>query len=301
MTQTITQASKRAVSYGALFALLFLGYLILRYSTWQGDKQLHTLIELFATSMALVVGVLALVRYYTKKNNTILFIGTGFIGTALLDGYHAVVTSTFFDFFFPSPPPSLIPWSWNASRCFLAILMLLSFWAWRREKVMGERGKINEKTIYAIVGLLTLASFIFFAVIPLPRAYYPEFFFGRPEEFIAAFFFLFALLAYLKKGVWKRDAFEHWLVVSLIIGLMSQALFMSFSFGLFDMMFDVAHLLKALSYICIFIGLLNTMSEIFTEAETGRQKMEYAYLAVARAEYKLSEKVRMMEKQNRNL
>ncbi|MCH8331052.1 MAG: hypothetical protein IH946_06690, partial [Bacteroidetes bacterium] len=49
--------------------------------------------EGIATLLALVVGTMALVRFYSKKNNTFLFIGTGFLGTALLDGYHAIVTS----------------------------------------------------------------------------------------------------------------------------------------------------------------------------------------------------------------
>ena len=47
--------------------------------------------EIAATILALIVGVMALVRFYSKKNSTILFVGAGFLGTAMLDGYHAVV------------------------------------------------------------------------------------------------------------------------------------------------------------------------------------------------------------------
>ncbi len=139
--------NRRAVGYICLFAFLFLGFSLLRGSTWQGSTQLHTLMELIATTLAFFVGIVALVRYYTKRNNTILFIGVGFLGTALLDGYHTVVTSTFFDQVWPSPPPSLIPWSWNASRFFLSILMFLSWWEWRREEKFGEKGKISEKRV----------------------------------------------------------------------------------------------------------------------------------------------------------
>lgn len=113
---------RKAIAYGGLFAALFLGYLLMRGSTWEGSTQLHTLMELAATLLALLVGILALVRFYTKKSNTYLFIGAGFLGTSFLDGYHAIVTSSFFDQLFPSPPASLIPWSWNASRMFLTPL-----------------------------------------------------------------------------------------------------------------------------------------------------------------------------------
>jgi cytochrome bd-type quinol oxidase subunit 1 len=44
----------------------------------------HTLLEVISTSLALFISILALVRYSSKKNDVILFIGVGFLGTALL-------------------------------------------------------------------------------------------------------------------------------------------------------------------------------------------------------------------------
>ena len=58
---------RKAIAYGGLFAGLFLGYLLMRGSTWEGSTQLHTLMELAATLLALLVGILALVRFYTKE------------------------------------------------------------------------------------------------------------------------------------------------------------------------------------------------------------------------------------------
>ncbi len=245
----------RIGTYVGLGVFLFAGYILLLESTWVGNKQIHTLMELLATFLAAMVGTLALVRYYSQKDNTFLLIGAAFVGTALLDGYHTVVTSTFFDFYFPSPAPSLIPWSWNASRTYLSIFMLLSWVAWRKENIKGEEGRVREIAVYAGMGILTLAFFIFFAFIPLPRAYYPEFIFGRPEEFISAAFFLMALIGYYRKGAWKTDVFEHWVVLSLIVGFLGQAIFMSSSFQLFDTMFDLAHLLKKVSYFAVLTGL----------------------------------------------
>ena len=256
----------RRIQYIFLFAVLFIGYFFLHELEWVGNKHLHTLMETAATLLALMTGILALAKYYTNKNNTLLFLGVAFLGAFFLDGYHAVVTSTFFDQLMPSAVSSLIPWSWSASRIFLSILMFLSWWAWSREVKLGKKGKIPEGKVYFGVGIFTIISFLFFAFYPLPRAYFPEFIFGRPEEFIAALFFLLALIGYYRKGHWKKDDLEHWVVISLIVGLMGQVMFMSHSFRLFDVMFDAAHMLKKVSYICVLTGLFISMYITFKRA-----------------------------------
>ena len=218
---------------------------------------------------------MAIARFYTKHNNIFLFIGTGFLGTALLDGYHAVVTHPSFAESFPSAPSSLIPWSWVASRMFLSILLLLSWLAWRRERLLGNRGRIGEGAIYGLTLSLTVVSFVFFAFVPLPRAYYPELLFLRPEEFVPALFFLLALLGYLSGGEWRQDTFQHWLVMSLIAGVVGQAAFMSTSGQLFDVMFDAAHAVKKLSYILVLVGLLVSMYHLFRDAEQTTQELGF--------------------------
>ncbi len=262
-----TNARRRMATYWTVGLGLVLGYAATRGSNWTGGAQLHTVMEAVSTLLALIIGTMALVRFYARKNNTFLLIGSGFLGTAFLDGYHTIVTSAFFRPFMPSDLPALIPWSWVASRQFLAIFMFLSILVWLREQKLGEPGRISAKTVYVFATLFTLASFLFFAFVPLPRAYYPEFVFHRPEEFLPALFFAMALAGYLHKGKWRHDDFEHWLVLSLIIGFISQAGFMSFSGQLFDLEFDAAHLLKKASYLCVLAGLLINMLAIFRQVE----------------------------------
>ena len=268
-----TVAARRQTTYLVVSVALFLGYVLLRKSDWQGSEQLHTLMEAVATVLALLVGAMALVRFYSRKTSLFLFVGAGFLGTGLLDGYHGVVSSTWFKDLFPSELGSLIPWSWIASRFFLSIFMWLSWLAWKRESRLGEAGRIREGTIYAAALVLTLGSFTFFAFVPLPCAHYPELIFHRPEEFVPALFFLLALIGYLRKGAWRQDHFEHWLVLSLIVGFMGQVMFMSFSGQLFDMMFDTAHLLKKVSYVCVLTGLLISMYHLFRQAEQSVQEI----------------------------
>jgi len=219
--------------------------------------------EAVATLLAALVGAMALVRYYSRPESLFLFIGAGFLGTAFLDGFHAIVTSAYFKPLMPSDLPSLLPWSWVASRQFLSILMVLSWIAWMREDRLGAVGRIPERTVYLGTAIFTAARFLFFIYAPLPVAYYSGIFFHRPEEFLPALFFLVALIGFLRKGHWRHDAFEHWLVLSLIVGFISQAVFMSHSSDLFDYEFDIAHTLKKASYICVLTGLLINMYVVF--------------------------------------
>ena len=273
MTSEQETARRRQAEY-LIVGVGVTGALLLGHDVdWLGTTELHTVMEVVATLLAAIVGMMALVRYYSKADAVYLFIGVGFLGTAFLDGYHAFVTATYFTRFMPSDPRQLIPWSWVASRQFLSVLMFLSCLAWRREERLGVTGRIPDRSVYFGAGFFTLASFIFFAFVPLPAAYYPETFFHRPEEFGPALFFGLALFGYLRKGRWRDDAFEHWLVLSLIVGFISQLVFMSHSEALFDYEFDVAHTLKKISYVFVLIGLMLSMSAIFRKAGEDEQRV----------------------------
>jgi len=269
MSKTVEPASDsdtiwlRVIWYWTIGVVLSAGLLLGQFLNWRGTGELHTLMEVVATLLALIVGVMALVRYYSKKDSVLLIIGAGFLGTGFLDGFHAVVTSSYFRPMMPSDMPSLIPWSWVASRQLLSIVMVLSWAVWLWERRLGSAGQVSDRIVYVAVSLFTVICFIFFVIVPLPRAYYPEFVFHRPEEFFPALFFLIALVGHLIKRAWHHDPFEHWLIISLIVGVVGQAVFMSLSGQLFDYEFDVAHTLKKVSYLCVLTGLIISMFVIF--------------------------------------
>ncbi len=257
------QRYKRLASYYIVAFVLITTYILLDNTQWKGNTHLHTIMEIISTLLALFVGVVAIIGYYTNKVSSLLLLGVGFIGTSLLDVYHAIVTSSFFYSFWPSPPPSLIPWSWNASRIFLALTMLLSWWVWYREDKYNKPLLMKDRTVYTIAFAFTLLTFLFFLVVPLPDAYYPSLIFGRPEEFVPGIFFIIALIGFYKKGMWVHNDVEHWIVLSLVVNVVCQVLFMSSSYHLFDTMFDVAHALKKFGYILVLTGLLINMYQVF--------------------------------------
>ena len=118
-------------SHGWVFVALGVGlsaiYPFLAASGWESGSTLHSVLEVAAMMIAAGVGGLAITRFYSHKENIFLFVGTGFLGTALLDGYHAIVTSEAIAPLLPSDLASLIPWSWVASRLFLSVMLLLAW------------------------------------------------------------------------------------------------------------------------------------------------------------------------------
>jgi signal transduction histidine kinase/CheY-like chemotaxis protein len=249
--------------YALLSLVLLVGSVPLHLSVWHGKAELHTLLETISTLLALITGAMALVRYYAKKSSAFLLVGSGFLGAALLDGYHAVITSSFLAGRTPSALSALTPWSGVISRVFLSLLMCASLLAWKREMRRPAAGRIRESVVYFLVGTWTLLSFLFFALVPLPPAYYPNLIVHRPAELVAALFFSLAAAGYLRKGLWKGDDFEHWLVLSLIVAAASHLAYMPFSAGLFDTLYFATHALKIVAYTLVLAGLFISMFSIF--------------------------------------
>lgn len=246
-TQNISDYSKKETGRNwlnspggivSICGLLAIFVTVLQFANWRGTRELHTIMEVVATLFAFIVGVLSLVRYYSKKENAYLFLGVGFLGTAFLDGYHAIVTSGLLNYLMPSPPESLIPWSWTASRSYLAVLMVATLFASGRTVNRIDDNRKTELLTLSMLGGLTIASFCFFAFVPLSKAHYPEFVFSRPGEFIAAVLFFIALCGYAARGNTKINSFDSWIVWSLIVGFVAQAAAMSRSQSLFDTAFD---------------------------------------------------------------
>jgi signal transduction histidine kinase len=271
---------RRALIYALLLVALAAGApLAAGRPGWSGPT-LHTLLEAIVTTAALFLGILALVRFYSKKNNVFLFLGTGFLATAVLDGYHAVV----------SAPPvtrrildpgegldvtALDAWSWLASRTLLALFFCLNWIGWRRERALGPAGRVGESFVYLMTALLAVVTIFVLQGRPIGMPAEAAFA-SRPLQFVPAALFLLALLGYLVKAHWRDNAFDHWLVLSLVLGLGADALYMAFSERRFDASFDVAHALKLASYVSVGVGLLISVYSTFRQAEESTEQLRTA-------------------------
>lgn len=273
LSESVGTKSRRWCAYVVLAWAILVAYWLVRNTTWHSDDRLHTLLSVLATSLALAAGVAALMRFYSRqdssrRDNGLLFVGAAFIGTALLEGYHAVVTSLPFANAFPSDAESMMSWSGVFAQMFLSMFLFLSWVFWRR----GTRGSSGflggPKGTYTAVAVATTVGVALLSLVSLPQVYFPEFWIHRPVELVPAALFLLALVVYLRAGYWRHLTFVHWLVLSLIIGFMAQSLFMSQHRDTFDVMFDAAHILVVLSYAFVLLGLLISTFKVFQQAET---------------------------------
>jgi PAS domain S-box-containing protein len=236
-----------------------------------------------ATVLAFIVGALALVRFYSRKQATFLFIGTGFLGAGLLDLNHALLTSAFFLVKEGQAAEDLIAWSWTAERVFLSLFLFVSLLAWRQEMKEGEGEAVHEGSVYGTALLLTLVNLFFFEWVPSIRAaHFPGWWVSRPAELLPGAFFLMAFVGYLVKQDWKRDVFEYWLLVSLLISAALHLGYMSMSDVRYDGMFDAAHLLKIASYTAILAGLLQSVYQTFRREADALQAVTEANAALGR-------------------
>jgi signal transduction histidine kinase/DNA-binding response OmpR family regulator len=239
---------------------------------WRGNAELHTLLETISSLLALTAGAMALVRYYAKKSSAFLLLGSCFLGASLLDAYHAFITSSFLAGLTPSALSALTPWSGVVSRVFMSLLMCANLAMSNREIRRPAADGIKENVVYVLVGAWALISFLFFALVSLPPAYYPNLMVHRPAELVPALFFGLALTGYLWRGVWRIDDFEHWLVLSLIAATAGEFAYITFYVRLYDAQFLVGHALKILVYLFVLVGLFsNTFSIFKREAENATQ------------------------------
>jgi signal transduction histidine kinase len=122
-------------------------------------------------------------------------------------------------------------------------------------------------------GGIAVSAGLVFAFWPIPSPYFPGFPIGRPQEVVWAILLMVTLLGHLREGSWRHDAFRHWLVLSLIVGITAQVA-MAVSSQFDDAMFAAAHVLKVASYLLVLVGLLIWMNRLFHMAEASPTRLE---------------------------
>ena len=274
-------AGRRMAAYGAVFMVLLAAAQPLHQLNWHANREPHTLLEAIAAVLALVAGANALVRFYTRKTTTYLILGSGLVGAGLLDSYHAVITSTLCDGCTHASLAAVTPWSGVMSRLFLSVVMCACWVAREREGRRASPPGIRESRVYILVGVFAVTSFLFFALAPLPPAYYPAALVHRPAEPIAGALFAVALAGFLRGRAWITDGFEHWRILFLITAVMAHTVYMPFSGKLNDASYVSAHGLKILGYVFILCGLLQSKYVVFKREAAAVDSLQKANLALA--------------------
>ena len=259
----------------SVYVLMLIGltaiYAMLWGTSWHISFQLLTSIEWMATVVSLGVGAVALVRFYSRREINFLFIGTGFIANGLLSGIHAAMISSYFIDIIAPFSLDHIAWSWYASRLFLPVLLWLSWIFWGREKKYGKDNRVSDQLVYIVVGTIALTLFLSFNMASLRNIFPRNYFITEFREALPAIFFVLSIVGYYRKGIWKTDPFDHWLIIGMMLGLQAEIMLLPLFQWDYDVSFTMSFMVRFFCYLCAFIGLLFNMWLLFSESLTHKE------------------------------
>src|SRR5919202_2177734 len=257
--------------------LSIIAILSINPNTWVASEVHLFYIELFAVILAAVLAFYYIARARALNDKFSLFIGIGFLTSALIDLLHVIVAYVAIDN--PIFLKYFIPQTWFAGRIFLSAMLVMAIVKFSslsssdfevQEK--GGRNKEEEeeqkqlrsqltkqrKTVavyfipLAILAASVAISSLFFV---LPASVVDDYSIHRPYEIPSLVLFIIALFYFYKNEIYKRkDAFYKGLLGYLIVDIFSQII-MSYSATPFDTAHNVAHVLKDVGYFINIIAL----------------------------------------------
>ena len=288
---------KELVILFSLFIFLFFAYRSGNYS-WIKDFQL--IVDLFASSLAFFVGVLAMVRYFTKKTNVnYLLLGLGFVTVSFLDAFHILHTLNVFSDLFSIGKLTMFPSSMVLSRVFLALIFFLAWVLTKEEKkIRGMKEKIALGSLLGAISVFTIAIVTFTTFFEGFESYQ----FAISMQTIALMMYLFTLIGYAREeGMYYRN-FDFWLMFSVVFSIISQIFFLPYLNIEYELMLNLTTLTKFLSYFVQLVGFLCSIYEMYKREEQvqkelenknfliklTKQKVEEAYMVLREEKWKLS-------------
>ena len=248
------------------------GFLWSQFELWSDRPHYRILLEGATTMLALFIGLISLVQFFSRHLGPFLHIGLGFLAAAILNGFYAVLNVPFVDVAAESPRQIMLPWSWLATQLYLSILLRCSWLVGSRESA-----PVQVPRALRIIGLvvgLAVATIFALKYVPLPKAFHPGLFMHRPQELVPAFFFLLAFSDYWRKGGWRTDSFERSLLIALGLLFFCHAFVMAFSARVYDGYAYTAQMIRITSFGVVLYGLTAEMLRLFRHPESRNVELE---------------------------
>jgi signal transduction histidine kinase len=233
--------------------LIIIAILSTNPNTWVASDIDHFYFEIIAVIFAAIVAFYCITRAYTLNDKFTLFIGIGFLTSALIDLMHAIISYNamgdplFLGYF--------IPQTWFAGRTFISAMMVIAI---TRFAIIPKNSEgLSHRTFIAYLSLIVILAVgvslvSFLTIFPGALIAFPI---HRPYEIPSLVLFSIALIYFYKNQLHLRnDVFYKGILGSLIIVIFSQII-MSYSLSFFESGHNVSHILKDTSYFVIIIAL----------------------------------------------
>ena len=233
--------------------LIIIAILSTNPNTWVASDVDHFYFEIIAVIFAAIVAFYCITRAYTLNDKYTLFIGIGFLTSALIDLMHAIISYNAMDD--PLFLGYFIPQTWFAGRTFISAMMVIAIT--RFAIIPKDSQQLSGKTFIAYLSLIVILAvsvsiLSFLTIFPGVLIGFPL---HRPYEIPSLILFSIALVYFYKNQLHRRnDVFYKGILGSLIIDIFAQII-MSSSLTFFESGHNVAHILKDTSYFVIIIAL----------------------------------------------
>jgi hypothetical protein len=252
------------------------GFLIFAYFSGECSllKDFSLVFNLVSCIFALVVGSLALVRFYTKKTKLTFFVlGLGFVVLGILEAFKVLSLTTTFTSIFHYTPEEFFPLSGVLSRSFTALIFFLSYIVARDyENVNSKR----EKGIALLIVSIFVVLISFFVLFTNVLSGYQQYLPAVVGGILSMLMMSFSIFGYLRGKVWRYEALEYWTIVSISFALLSTIFFLPFLNLEYDLMMGLSSLAMLLSYIFLFIGFLMSIYEVYQRESEDLKKLKEA-------------------------
>lgn len=238
----------------------------------------HLILEWSAVTIALTTAILSFVQYKMTGNTTAPIIGIALFFSGCLDAFHTLAATKIIESF--AINDNFIPFTWTLSRIFNATILLLGIALVILYKDIIQKYRKNHIlwVICFIVFIIAYSIVHYCAITPsLPHTTFPDHFISRPYEMIPLVIYILLGKVILPK-LNKKDPgiFVEALMWSMIPAIATQ-LHMALGFTrLFDGHFNIAHFLKAVSYIVPFIGIIMDYMSMYQFEALRIEEMEKA-------------------------
>jgi hypothetical protein len=283
----------------SLLAFLGLAY-------WAGDiiwiKDFQPFITLISGIFAIFIGVIALLRYYTKKTAlNFLFIGIGFLCVGVLDIFQVVLDLGGISNLFSGTLNQVYPVTSVLSKTFLAVIMFVS-WVFSRQ---GSKETKEKKKTEVLLMSIVAASFVVFIGIFLylmAKGIIVDSLAVIIVGLISLMFLILAFLGYLLNKGWYYDDFNYWIIFLLAFLILSQIFYLPFFNLEYANMMNLSVWARFFAYIGLLTGFLNSIYVMFRKeieiqkelAEKNKQldetkaKVEEAYLMLRQEKWDMA-------------
>ncbi|MCX5660012.1 MAG: PAS domain S-box protein [Planctomycetota bacterium] len=269
----------RVTSYAFAAATAGVIAYVLREITGEASDALPAIYGILAPSAAAFAGLVALTRYHARPNHAFLLLGAGLIAAGILDAAHGLFS--FSDFARLAVSRGSIGWTWAAGRLVLATSLLLSVVAHWRAPSERPPFWLRPNIVYGATLVYVVAIILVCVHGSLPSVRRESGLIARPQELVPAALFTLALVGYLHAGRWRRNALDHWIVLSLVVLTSAQVFFMPWSSKRFDALSNGGHFFAFVGYVFLFVGLLVDMHRLFVNAERSAEDLGRANATLA--------------------